>query len=48
MIEKIAKEVKAGSLSPEEGAEALFKPCMCGIFNPYRAARLLRTIAAGS
>jgi hypothetical protein len=47
LIEKIAGEVKAGSLSPEEGAEALFKPCMCGIFNPYRAARLLRTMAAG-
>jgi hypothetical protein len=46
LIEKIAEEAKAGRLSPEEGAEALFKPCMCGIFNPYRAARLLRTMAA--
>jgi len=47
LIEKIATEVKEGSLSPEEGAEALFRPCMCGIFNPYRAARLLQTMAAG-
>ena len=47
LIEKIAGEVKAGSLSPEEGGEALFKPCMCGIFNPYRAAKLLRAMAAG-
>jgi hypothetical protein len=46
LIEKIAKEVKEGSLLPEEGAENLFRPCMCGIFNPYRAAKLLRKMAA--
>lgn len=46
LIEKIAQDVKAGNLSPEEGAEELFKPCMCGIFNPYRAANLLKKIAA--
>ena len=47
LIEKIVKDVKEESLSPEEGAEELFKPCMCGIFNPYRAANLLRKLAAG-
>jgi len=47
LIEEIVQEVKQGSLSAEEGAEALFKPCMCGIFNPYRAAKLLQKLAAG-
>jgi hypothetical protein len=46
LIQKIVKEVQDQSLSPEEGAEELFKPCMCGIFNPYRAANLLRRLAA--
>lgn len=47
LIEKIVGEVKEQKLTPEEGAEELFKPCMCGIFNPYRAANLLRKIVAG-
>ncbi len=47
LIEKIVEDVKEKSLSPEEGAEELFKPCMCGIFNPYRAANLLRKMVAG-
>jgi hypothetical protein len=46
LIEKIVKDVREESLSPEQGAEELFKPCMCGIFNPYRAAKLLRRLAA--
>jgi hypothetical protein len=46
LIEEVIAEVKAGECSPEEGAERLFKPCMCGIFNPYRATRLLKAAAA--
>jgi len=42
LIEEVIADVKAGRCTPEEGAELLFQPCMCGIFNPYRAARLLR------
>ncbi len=45
LIEDTATRVKSGELSPEEGAERLFKPCMCGIFNPSRAAELLRAMA---
>jgi hypothetical protein len=33
-------------MTPEQGAERLFKPCMCGIFNADRAARLLNAMAA--
>jgi len=45
LIEEVIAEVRQGKCTPEEGAERLFKPCMCGIFNPYRAATLLRTLA---
>jgi hypothetical protein len=45
LIEEMVTEVKEGDLSPEEGAEKLFKPCMCGIFNPHRATELLRRLA---
>jgi hypothetical protein len=48
LIEKIVEEVKKGSMTPEEGAEELFKPCMCGIFNPHRAAKMLRSLAKNS
>ena len=45
LIEKIVEDVRQGILTCEEGAEELFKPCMCGIFNPHRAAVLLRKLA---
>jgi len=49
LIEAVLEEVKNGNCSPAEGAERLFKPCMCGIFNPHRAALLLADLAkAGS
>lgn len=38
MIEKCRK----GKCTPEEAAGELFKPCMCGIFNTDRAAKLIR------
>jgi hypothetical protein len=44
LIEEIAGRVRSGDLTPEEGAEELFKPCMCGIFNPARAADLLKAM----
>jgi hypothetical protein len=46
LISKIAEKVKAGRITAEEGAEELFKPCMCGIFNPHRATRLLEALTA--
>ncbi len=45
LIEDTAEKVKKGKLTPEQGAEQLFKPCMCGIFNPSRATELLRAMA---
>jgi hypothetical protein len=46
LIEEVIADVKAGECTAEEGAERLFQPCMCGIFNPYRATRLLKEAAA--
>lgn len=46
LIEDTAAKVKRGEMTAEQGAERLFKPCMCGIFNADRAARLL-TVMAG-
>jgi len=46
LIKSVAKKIKKGKLTPEEGAEQLFKPCMCGIFNPHRAAKLLKNLAS--
>jgi hypothetical protein len=45
LIEDTAAKVKSGELTAEKGAEHLFKPCMCGIFNPNRAAELLTAMA---
>jgi len=36
--------VKSGRVSPEEAARRLAEPCVCGVFNPSRAAELLRKI----
>ena len=44
-IEEIAAGVGRRELTPEKGAELLFKPCMCGIFNVSRAAELLQAMA---
>lgn len=41
MIEK----VKKGKITAEAAADELFKPCMCGIFNTDRAAKLIAEIA---
>ncbi len=48
LIQEVIADVKAGRCTPEEGAELLFQPCMCGIFNPFREARLLRETTAAT
>lgn len=45
LINKAVDRIKAGKTTPEKAAEHLFKPCMCGIFNPHRAAKLLELLA---
>lgn len=45
LINKAVERIQAGKTTPEKAAENLFKPCMCGIFNPHRAAILLQQLA---
>ena len=45
LIEAVLEEIKNGECSPAEGAERLFKPCMCGIYNPHRATLLLEDLS---
>ncbi len=41
LVKKVTAEVRAGKRTPEEGARMIGKPCICGILNLERAARLL-------
>ena len=41
LIEEVIEGIKGGDYSLEEGAERLFAPCTCGVFNTHRAARIL-------
>lgn len=45
LVRKMAQDVQSGKTSPEKAAETLAKNCVCGIFNPKLAARLLRLIS---
>jgi len=45
LVEEAAADVKAGRSTPEEAARRLAEPCVCGIFNPTRAAALLKIMA---
>ena len=42
LVRLMAGKVADGGMSAEEAASELAKPCVCGAFNPVRAAALLR------
>lgn len=42
LIEDSVAQVKSGELTPEQAGERLFRPCQCGIFNPDRAAKIIK------
>ena len=46
IVRALAKRVSGGTMTPEEAGEKLAKLCPCGIFNPVRAAELLRSMGA--
>ena len=46
LIDEVIEDIKSGDCTVEEGAEKLFAPCMCGIFNPHRAALILKELTA--
>ena len=48
LVRRMAKAVRNGSLSLEQAAEELAKPCVCGIFNTKRAQALIQEYIACS
>lgn len=45
LIADLADKVKRRQITPEKAGEMLAKPCICGVFNPARAAELIRQFA---
>ncbi len=45
LIRRELRRIASGKASPAEAADALGRPCVCGIFNPRRAARILAELA---
>mgnify|MGYP001033635081 CR=1 FL=1 len=46
LVTALVADIKAGEISAEEAGKELAKRCECGIFNPSRAAELLRAMAS--
>ncbi len=47
-VQDLAREVRKGRMKSEEAAATLAETCICGIFNPVRAARLLDAMASNN
>ena len=45
MVTNMVQKIKAGRITPEEAGKELAKPCVCGVFNPVRAAEHLARMA---
>ena len=45
LVRKMLADMKRGALTPEQAGELLATPCVCGVFNPRRAAKLLTELA---
>lgn len=46
LIRHMVKEIDAGNISSKDAAKKLTRMCDCGIFNPYRAEKLLGKMTA--
>ncbi len=44
LVTQVGERVKSGSLGLDEAVRVIAKPCVCGIFNPVRARRLLKRL----
>jgi len=44
LVLHMAKEIKEGRINENDAAKDLCKGCACGIFNPFRAEKLLRKL----
>ncbi len=45
LVREMAKEIKAGTKTPEDAAKLLAPQCACGVFNTRRAAKQLKAMA---
>lgn len=45
LIDHCAAAIRRGEMQPEEACRILARQCHCGVFNPLRAARVLRAYA---
>lgn len=48
LIRHLVGKIKAGTLSCQDAANELSRGCACGIFNPYRAGKILQRIVESS
>ena len=46
LIKVLLEEIQKGKKTAEAAADELARHCACGIFNPYRAAKLLKKLAS--
>ena len=46
LVKKMVEDIKKEKITAEKAAIELAKPCLCGIFNPDRAAKLLKKMVA--
>ena len=44
LVKSLVKEVRRGKKTLEEATTILSKPCVCGVFNPNRTSKLLKTM----
>lgn len=44
LVKKLVEDIKNKKISEQEAAIELAKPCLCGAFNPHRAAKLLKKL----
>ncbi|GEM_PF-5011509 len=46
LVKKVVEDVKSARKTPDEAARMLGKPCVCGIVNLVRAAKMLDGLAS--
>jgi hypothetical protein len=46
LVKRMVADIKRKKITVEKAALELAKPCLCGIFNPHRAAKLLTKMTA--
>jgi hypothetical protein len=46
LVRKLVRDVQSGRTTPEVAARELARQCVCGVYNPARAAELLERLAA--